>query len=1138
MAEPSEASDPKVMRLHLTGHSAALQRAGQPPLALSRLDAALLAVLALDGSTSRQRLLRLLWPDQEPEGARNALRQRLFRLRRAAGADVVRGSEQLALADAVVHDIGADSGAGELLGGHDYIDCPELQEWLDAQRRALQTRRRTHGAERIAACERDGRHAEGAALAEAWVAEEPLHEPAVRQLMKLHYLAGHGAAALAAYDRFVGALAAEHPRAKPARETSELLQTIRDAQAVPLPALRRDIPASVLRPPRLVGRDDALAALRAAWSGRRAFWLLGEAGLGKSRLLAEFVAQAFGELVPSGSLRPHPPAGKPPPAPAALVTAARPGDSGVPYASLGRALRVLIERLPALLEHAERGELARVMPELAVATIAGPGAQMVLQRAILAMLQAAQRGGVAALVFDDLHFADSASLEMLRSLVCDDALTALHWGFAQRPAEGPPATAALREALEESQRVDVVALPPLNEAQMRELVESLGLASLDAAQLAPPLTRHTGGNPMYALETIKHLIANAAIGGPDRGAKLPRPASVGQLIERRLRQLSAPALALARVAAVAATDFSIELAEAVLGTRALALADAWHELESAQVLRGNAFAHDLVYEATLAGVPAPIAAHTHGAVAAWLEAHGGAPARVAAHWIAAQQPARALGALHAAADAARHAMRRREEAVFLERAATIESEAGDRDAAFRSLRTMIDAIWITDIGALQASVFDRLDAAAGGAAQRAQALALRANWHQELGQLDDAKHLCAAAIDLADHAGDAATAAFARQRLAQIFDIDGDHDAALTLLQPLLPWAAEQATQQEQAEFYCRFAIVLDNTERGREARIYHQRAIDTARATGEWGGVITMLGNLAVSWATAGYMQRAVDVLRQALQLAAAHDEAAHGCAVGLPAEMFKSLRDCARYDEAQRWVEPALAAEPGVYGALLRCHVACGWVHLGQHARAQREIDAALGADVPPWMRAKALQMRARMKMALGQRGAGPLLDEALQLVSAQGGRRNLRASIALDHALTLAPEPALAVARDVVAEGERLDLAGAALAGHVRAARFAVDARDADAALVHARAALAIGDDVAPNDLYPGERWLQAWLAFALAGAAADAAKTLERGAAWVRDTQQHVPEPFRDSFVRANAVNQQLLRAAANHGITAA
>jgi len=417
------------------------------------------------------------------------------------------------------------------------------------------------------------------------------------------------------------------------------------------------------------------------------------------------------------------------------------------------------------------------------------------------------------------------------------------------------------------------------------------------------------------------------------------------------------------------------------------------------------------------------------------------------------------------------------------------------------------------------------------AGRRAAALALRANWLQECGSLEPAKRLARAAIEGAESAGDEPTAVDARQRLAHMLDWDGDYDGALALLQPLLPWAAERAGDMERAEYYCRLAIVFDNTDRGREARAYHQRALDACRKVQAWNGVVTVLGNLAVSWATAGYMQRAIDVLREAMQLAAAHDEA-RGCAASLPAEMFKSLRDCGRYAEALRWIEPALAAESGMTAALLQCHVACGWMHLGQHARAQREIDAAFERDVPQWIRAKALQMRARLKFALGLRGAGALLDEALQIVRAQPGRRALRASIMLDHALTLEPGAALAAAREVIAESQRFDLPGTALAGQIRAARFAVDAALADEALAHARAAIDIGDEVSPNDLHTAERWLQAWRGFRLAGEAAAAADSLKRGADWVRATQRdHVPDSFRDSFVRANAVNLQLLRAAA-------
>ena len=1098
------------LHLTLTGVAVAVRRGGATPVPLSRLDAALLAVLAVEGATSRQRLLQLLWPEQEPENARNALRQRLFRLRRAAGADVVTGGELLSLAAGVTHDADGDAG-GELLAEHDYADGPDFERWLEAQHRALAGRRRARDVERIDTCEREGRYAEGAALAERLVGADALDEAAVQRLMKLRYLDGQRAAAVDAFERFATALQADQGGV-PERATTELLATIRAARA-PLPLVRHAIPASVLRPPRLIGRDGERRGLHAAWSAGRVFWLLGEAGLGKTRLIGEFVAEAFDARDAADT----------------LVVPARPGDAGVPYASLGRALRALIERRPLLLDGSQRGELARVLPEIDSTVIAqiGLGQPLGLRGAIEALMRGAQRAGLAAVVIDDLHFADNASLEMLQGLVLADGLAGMRGGFAQRPAEGAAAVEALRADLEEAQHVDVLALAPLDAAQMAELVASLGLPGIDAAQLAPLLARHTGGNPMYALETLKHLIAS---GTDVLDAQLPRPASVGQLIERRLRRLTPQALALARVAAVAGVDFSIELAESVLDTRALTLVDAWRELEAAQVLRANAFAHDLVHEATLAGVPAPIAAHTHGAVAAWLEGHGSEPARVAAHWIAAAQPQRALAALHAAAEAAKRAMRRKEEAAFLSCAAQIESDAGDHSAAFETLRTMIEAMFVVDIDAINAALFDRLDAQAAPAGKSAASKAMRASWLIECGDLGAAKPLCRAAIDLADAAGDEATGAHARQRLAWILMYRGDTDAALALLLPLLQWAAERANDEQRPEFYCWLANVLDSANRGPEARLYYQRAIDGCRKTGDWGGVVRLLVNIEISWEKAGYMQRAIGVMREAMQLAAAHDEA-RGGAVGLPAGMYRCLRDCGHYAEALHWLEPAMAAQPGLFLASMQCHAACGWIHLGQHARAQREIDAALKAEVPERMRAKALLMQARMKCALGQR-QGTLLDEALRIVLAQPGSGELRASIVLDHALTLEPADALAAARDVIAQGERFEMPGTTLAGHIRAAKFAVDAGLSADAEAHARAALAIDVEVAPNDLYPAERWLNAWRALQFAGHDGEADAVLRLGTEWVQSRiETQVPEAFRSSFVRANPVNQQLLRAAA-------
>ena len=65
--------------------------------------------------------------------------------------------------------------------------------------------------------------------------------------------------------------------------------------------------------------------------------------------------------------------------------------------------------------------------------------------------------------------------------------------------------------------------------------------------LAAPLARHTAGNPYFVLETLGALVAQ-----PDaHNGRLPTTPSVGALIERRLAQLSQPALRLARVAALA-----------------------------------------------------------------------------------------------------------------------------------------------------------------------------------------------------------------------------------------------------------------------------------------------------------------------------------------------------------------------------------------------------------------------------------------------------------------------------------------------------------------------------------------------------------------------------------------------------------
>ncbi|HQR20737.1 MAG TPA: BTAD domain-containing putative transcriptional regulator [Burkholderiaceae bacterium] len=618
-------------------------------------DALLLAYLAIEGPTPRGRLAALLWPEVDEERARGNLRQRLLRLKRTTGVELVSGNPVAQVADGIAHDL-AD--AHELLEGIDADEIVGLAEWLQAQRGRRRSARYDALDAAATRAEQNGELAAALEQARALVALDPLSEHAHRCLMRLHYLRGDRAAALAAYERCCDVLKREL-RVAPSAETEILRRQIgAESAAIVAP---RQVPVTVLRPPRMVGRLRELQAVELAWQQGRVALVLGEPGLGKSRLLTEFARQRR-----------------------VLLVQGRPGDAGVPYATLARLLRQALERCEVPLASLRRDELARLLPELAPnMTLPADGQRLVLQGAVQDLLARVRLDGVPldGVLVDDLHFADEASVEMLEGLIGAEPVSELRWALAQRPGEGCAAAATLRNALEEIHALECVTLVPLEQAQMRELISSLGVAGLEAAPLAEALVRHSGGNPFFALETIKLGLATGQL----LTGRLPQPGSVGRLIERRLQQLSERALGLARVAAIGGVDFNIPLAEHVTGERALVLADAWRELESAQVLRDNTFAHDLVADAVLRTLPSAIAKHLHAEVARWLQMHDGEPARIAHHWLDAARLEEAIPQLMLSAERARRAGRAAEAGRFMLKAGETHERLGQVDKAFEAI---------------------------------------------------------------------------------------------------------------------------------------------------------------------------------------------------------------------------------------------------------------------------------------------------------------------------------------------------------------------------------------------------------------------------------------------------------------------
>ncbi|MGE5338350.1 MAG: AAA family ATPase, partial [Gemmatimonadota bacterium] len=546
-------------RLVLLGTVTLVSPAGALPL--SRKDAALLAVLAIDGPTASAQLAALLWPDVDEKAAANSLRQRIHRLRRAAGHTLVDTSVTLSLHAEVTTDLSAAldaiaqdaaASAGDLLGGLSFDDLPEFDEWAQAARDRWHAQRADAIAAAASRCEQAGELARALAYAQRLLAEQPQAEHAHRRLMRLHYLRGDRAAALAAFERCRDWLKRELG-ASPGRETLELAQLIERSGALVSAATSPVAkPVAMLRPPRLVGREEEWAQLGRAWEGGRVVLISGEPGIGKTRLVGDFAAER----------------------PGAIVVGARPGDARVPYALLARWVRSCVREFGAPADAWVTGELAHIAPELGVPVEAKVD-PLRMRQAMLAGLAAWSTGGLTAVAIDDLQFSDEATLELLPALA-DESRATLRWLFAVRGNDVPASISAWLDSSDPESLLRIE-LGPLTLTVTEALLRSLALAQLDVTAWATPLYRHTGGNPMFMLETLLAIAAGAPLpAGPSR---LPVPANIGMLIEKRLSQLSPGALKLARVAALAGSDFSADLAADVLAVHALDLAEPWRELE-------------------------------------------------------------------------------------------------------------------------------------------------------------------------------------------------------------------------------------------------------------------------------------------------------------------------------------------------------------------------------------------------------------------------------------------------------------------------------------------------------------------------------------------------------------------------------
>jgi DNA-binding SARP family transcriptional activator len=637
--------------------------------------AAVLAYLALEGVTSKYKLAGMLWPDSGETAARNNMRQLLRRFRQSAGEDIILGEDRIELKGDLEVDARKLSyletpslellkGDAEFLEGMDYDDAPDFAEWLESVRQELREVRLRSAEAEATRLEESGNLRRALEFAEVSLKLEPFSEATYRHIMRLHYFLGDRGAALMTFEK-CKAMLREELGTTPLQETLELARMIeRGTQLANAPAKPANaLPIAVLRPPVLAGREAEWEQLETAWNAEQFIAIAGDAGSGKTRLMLDFIYSKF-------------------PKESVLHLQSRPGDGVVPYSTHARNFKKMIDQFEPDLEPWVARELARMIPELgdSPGPIVSATEKLRFYQAKLEAMVASVKKGLRVLASDDVQYTDPASGEAALYMMgqMGSGSGRLAAVYCYRPAELNPHIQSIFDQGNTAGLIAIVKLGRLETHSVEALLKGLGVTPTES--LVPGLTRYTGGNPQFVLETVKYLMETGRLeeGLPTR---LSAQGQVATLIARRLQRLSPMALNVARAAAVAGTQFNLELAAFVLERSPLDLMDAVSELEAAQILQGSAFTHDLVFEAVLVEIPQTVKQLLHARTARWLETARANPAAIAGHWLEAAQSVHGVPWLLKAAELAEYNALPREAADNYQRAIAVLEANGDLSQA-------------------------------------------------------------------------------------------------------------------------------------------------------------------------------------------------------------------------------------------------------------------------------------------------------------------------------------------------------------------------------------------------------------------------------------------------------------------------
>ena len=637
------------------------------------------------------------------------------------------------------------------------------------------------------------------------------------------------------------------------------------------PGSSRGLSALGLTAP-LVGRADELEQLLAAFDrmkrGRaQVVSLVGEAGTGKSRLITEMLAR----LEADGHLG------------AIAVRRAACSSLGEPtYGVFGALFRhaydvgpsdslaVAREKLAAGLRAlgARDDEAQAIAPVLSYVLgveeaqprdVEPEQLQRQIALAARALIERRLEQQPLLIIVEDLHWADAASVDLLRHVVDQLPDRPLMLLLSHRPDAAPPAVTRAAQS--------VIRLAPLSAEDTRALVA--GLFGASAADMAAPLQEfvatRAGGNPFFVEEILRSLVGKGVLvrHGDQWACTAPRealdvPPTLHGLLLSRVDRLPAEARRLLQEAAVVGAVFDATLLRAVT-TASEAVLDRLVEADLVQPMgqwrEGGRyrFTHALVHEVVYQNLLLARRTELHEQIARALErAAGPHPERLSDleglghHWSLSADKPRGARFLLAAGDWARGVYANDDAIRHYERALTTLAEcpaAGSETQAARE--RLADLLGLTGRRIEALAHYESVREELERAGERAGAARLHrktGGLHWDAGDRERAAACFAAGLERLGADGDPIERAHLYQELGRLAFRAGDNAGAIAWAERALgeaasdePTAGDAARQREaaamRAQAFNTLGVALARTGRLAEAVGQIERSIELAEA-------------------------------------------------------------------------------------------------------------------------------------------------------------------------------------------------------------------------------------------------------------------------------------------------------------------